>query len=226
MKNANKSHLFLVGMLSLANVLMASEPVLEINFEDGATMAGPVTGGADFKGTSNCTFTSTATGNVAITNGNVKVSSAASFGSGVLIFKDDGSGGVRSLEATAAMTLPILTMNAPATIIADADVLLVSVVGGSDLTFNGVGMCTPIANLSASTSNVNMNSTGGLNITSTANKLPTGKIAISADSFVTFAPGLKVNEGSVAAPGQWNIASGSTIKLGNRASMAFDPHVH
>lgn len=216
MKNLKINTLFLLSSL-IISCGIASAASIEVNFTDGADMAAPITGGVKFNGSGSCTFSGSVTDDARIEAGNVKVSSAAPFGTDRVIFQDDGTGRPRSLEATVTMDLPELEMNAAGTVTVDADVNLKQISGSSALTLAGPAQVTPIVDSSASTSDLNFTNVGGLKIESLAHKLPTGQIAIAAASRVEVAAGLEISDGDVAASSQWNFLSNSTIKLNNGA---------
>lgn len=215
MININKNTLCVLAMIAAPwNTISAAS--VEIIFTNGAEMQAPITGGANFNGAGNCNFSGSATGPVTLTSGNVQVDSAAPFG-GSAIFE----GG--SLEATAAMDLPPLVMNAAGTVTADANLNVAHPVSGSNkLTLAGVGQFTPTTDLSAGGVNnaaVDFTGTGGLNITSVANKLPTGPVTIYSASQMVIAPGLEVGHNDVVAAGNLILQSGSTTTLGNGATL-------
>lgn len=226
MINVNKNVLFCIGMLSFSNFLAAGDSTITVRFDDGGELAAEVTGKVNFAGNGSCDFTGVATGGVAISAGNVRVSSADPFGENDLAFEDDSTGRPRSLEATAAMTLPDITMNAAGTVTADDDVNLSLIAGDEDLTLDGPGQFTTTVNSRASSSNVNVNGVGGAKVASLTNKLPAGTVAVAAASRFEFGSALSVGEGDVAAPGKWSFESGATIKLRNGTDMHFDPKVH
>lgn len=107
-------------------------PVLEIDFTNGAQLTAPITGGLKFAGIGDCTFLGSATAGIEINAGNVKVASATSLGtSGVNM-----TGG--SLEATAALTTPALTITNNTTVKASANNVRVATAGGNgSLTLTG-----------------------------------------------------------------------------------------
>ncbi len=110
-----------------------AEPVLEVDFTDGGQFTAPITGGVKFVGSGSCMFSGSATSAIEIHQGNVKVASATPLGThGVNM-----TGG--SLEATAAMTLPALTMTNAAAVQADADNVHVATASGNGaLTLVGI----------------------------------------------------------------------------------------
>lgn len=107
-------------------------PVLEIDFTNGAQLTAPITGGLKFAGIGDCTFLGSATAGIEINAGNVKVASATPLGtSGVNM-----TGG--SLEATAALTTPALTITNNTTVKASANNVRVATAGGNgSLTLTG-----------------------------------------------------------------------------------------
>jgi len=229
MINVNKNVLFFIGMLSSSNFLAASDPEIVIRFTDGGELASTVKGHANFvgqNGSDDCILSGTVEGRVKITSGNVQAASPDSFGAHLVTFSEDGAGNPRSLEATAAMDLPDLTMDANGTVTADADVNLGLVSGSHDLSLDGPGQFTTTKNSRTSPCNVNVNGAGGLKVASLSNKLPAGTIAVAADSKVELGSGLSVGEGDVAASGKWSYEDGATIVLRNGADMHFDPKVH
>lgn len=110
----------------------SSAPVLEIDFTNDSKLTAPITGGLKFAGTGDCTFLGSATAGIEINAGNVKVASATPLGtSGVNM-----TGG--SLEATAALTTPALTITNNTTVKASANNVRVATAGGNgSLTLTG-----------------------------------------------------------------------------------------
>ncbi len=108
-------------------------PVLEIDFTNGAQLTAPITGGLKFAGTGDCTFLGSATAGIEINQGNIKVASAIPFG----VWGVEMTGG--SLEATAPMTFPALTLISDTTVKADTNNVHVATAGGSgELTLTGL----------------------------------------------------------------------------------------
>ncbi len=219
MINFKRNTLCLLAAIAVSWSTVSAAASLEIEFTNGAQMNAPITGGANFNGTGNCNFNGSATEDVTLTAGNVKVASDAPFngGSSKAIFE----GG--SLEATAPMNLPELVMNAPGTVTADHDVNLANPVSGlQKLTAAGAGQFTPTTDLSSGGVNnaaVDFTGTGGLNIVSLTNKLPTGYVSVYAGSQVKVAPGLTIGEDDIVAADKWKLKSGSGMRLGNGAVL-------
>jgi len=117
---------------TIRKLLTPPPPVLEIDFTNGAQLTAPITGGLKFAGTGDCTFLGSATAGIEINAGNVKVPSAAPLGTrGVNM-----TGG--SLEATAALTTPALTITNNTTVKASANNVRVATAGGNgSLTLTG-----------------------------------------------------------------------------------------
>ena len=206
MKSIQKLTLGLFTVVSLTAVNTVNGAELEINFIDGAVMAGTVTGKANFKGTGNVVFTGSATDTVKVTTGNVKVASAAPILCGVLM-----NGG--SLEATAAMNLPAMNVMADSTLKADADVTLLGMSGASKLAITGAGVVTP-ADLSAALTAVDISSTvnvGAANAiygVSVYAKLPAGNVNVLSGGLVDI-KGLAAN----CVPGVMEVTSGAMLQV-------------
>jgi hypothetical protein len=198
MKSIQKLTLGLFTVVSLTAVNTVNGAELEINFIDGAVMAGTVTGKANFKGTGNVMFTGSATDTVKVTTGNVKVASAAPILCGVLM-----NGG--SLEATAAMNLPAMNVMADSTLKADADVTLTSMSGEKKLAITGTGVVTP-ADLSAATTAVDISST--VNVGAIGSKLPAGAVTVLSGGLVDI-KGLAAN----CVPGVMEVKNGATLQV-------------
>jgi len=108
-------------------------PVLEIDFTSDAELLAPINGGIKFAGTGNCTFSGSAAAGIEINQGNIKVASAIPFG----VWGVEMTGG--SLEATAPMTFPALTLISDTTVKADTNNVHVATAGGSgELTLTGL----------------------------------------------------------------------------------------
>lgn len=99
--------LLAVAAVSTFNSSYAS--TLEVNFTDGAEMAGNVNGKVKFVGTGHCEFSGSASSDVELSSGTVKASDASSFGGAIYM-----TGG--HLEAVVDFTLPTLHVNAPGTL--------------------------------------------------------------------------------------------------------------
>lgn len=107
--------LLAVAAVSTFNSSYAS--TLEVNFTDGAEMAGNVNGKVKFAGTGKCEFSGSASSDVELNAGTVRASDASSFGGAIYM-----TGG--HLEAVVDFTLPTLHVDAPGT--------LTSLAGGDD----------------------------------------------------------------------------------------------
>jgi hypothetical protein len=168
MKNIQKIPLCLFTMAAISTWNTAFAAELEVDFIDGASFAGIVTGGVNFNGSGNADFTGSATGDVKISAGNVRVASATPLGLNVIM-----NGG--SLEATTAMSLPAMAINANSTLTADAAASLTSLSGTAKLTVAGVGAVTP-ADLSRATNAVDVS--GIVHVGATGSLLPSGAVTV------------------------------------------------
>ena len=99
--------LLAVAAVSTFNSSYAS--TLEVDFADGAVMAGDVNGKIKFAGTGKCEFSGSASSDVELNAGTVRASDASSFGGAIYM-----TGG--HLEAVVDFTLPTLHVNAPGTL--------------------------------------------------------------------------------------------------------------
>lgn len=129
--------LLAVAAVSTFNSSYAS--TLEVNFTDGAVMAGHVSGKVKFAGTGKCTFSGSASSDVELSSGTVRVSSSAPFGDHIYMTGGD-------LEAVLDFILPTLHVNAPGTLtsLAGSDdsssTMMINIVHGTGpLTLAGAG---------------------------------------------------------------------------------------
>ncbi len=173
MKNIQKITLCLFTMVAIStwNTALAGE--LEVNFIDGAELASAVTGGVNFNGSGNVDFTGSATGDVKISAGNVRVATVAPFGADIVM-----NGG--SLEATAPMSLPKLVIDANSTLTADGDTTLTDMGGASKLTIvdgsvGGTSVITP-ADLSAASASIDVQCI--MHVGATGSLLPSGAVTV------------------------------------------------
>ena len=198
MKSIQKLTLGLFAVVSLAAVNTVNGAELEINFTNGAELAGTVTGKANFNGSGDVLFSGSASDTVKVTAGNVKVASAAVFGTDIVM-----NGG--SLEATAAMDLPSMAVNANSTLNADANVTLLGMSGTSKLAITGVGVVTP-ADLSAAPTAVDIS--GTVNVGASGSKLPAGNVNVLSGGLVDI-KGLAAN----CVPGAMEVKSGAKLQV-------------
>ena len=239
MKNIQKITLCLFTMVAISawNTISAAE--LEVDFIDGASFAGAVTGRVNFNGSGNIDFTGSATGDVKISAGNVRVATATPLGSNVIM-----NGG--SLETTTAMSIPTLVIDADSTLTADAAATLTGMGGASKLTIvdgsvGGTSIITP-ANLSASSASIDVQCT--MHVGATGSLLPSGAVTVKNAGLVKLmdvavpdcVPGaMKVESGGIlevaankTVPavgaselfGTLRFDTGSKLKLGDAANWA------
>ncbi len=135
MKTIKKITLCLLTMAGFSTWNTASAAELEVIFIDGAEFEGVITGKANFNGSGNIILSGSATDNVRISAGNVKIAAASSLLGTVTMNGGD-------LEATAAMTVPSLIMSSAATLTADAAVIVATTSGAGALTLTGTGEAT------------------------------------------------------------------------------------
>ena len=198
MKNIQKIPLCLFTMIAISTWNTASAAYVEVDFTDGAEFAALVTGGVNFNGSGNVDFTGSATGNVKMSAGNVKVATATPLGANVIM-----NGG--SLEPTAAMSLPTLEVDAPSILTANVAVALTALSGASKLTVAGTDVVTP-ADLHAS--NTPMDISGIVNVGAAGSLLPNAAIAVLSGGLVDIKG---VTPGSL--PGTTAVKSGAVLQV-------------
>ena len=171
MKTIQKIKLCLFTMVAISTWTTASAAVLDVNFIDGAEFAGVITGKAKFVGgawSDNLIFSGSATGEVTLTRGTVKVAATSAFGDDVVM-----NGG--NLQTTAAVDVPALVMTLPGTLTAGGAGALAGISGAAKLTVAGVGIVTP-ADLSAATNAVDVS--GIVHVGATGSLLPSGAVTV------------------------------------------------
>jgi hypothetical protein len=203
--------LLAVAAVSTFNSSYAS--TLEVNFTDGAVMAGHVSGKVKFVGTGHCEFSGSASSDVELSSGTVKASDASSFGGHIYM-----TGG--HLEAVLDFTLPTLHVNAPGT--------LTSLAGGDDDSsstmdiniVHGTGHLTLAGAGDVKISGSMRNNTGGVSSSVvdqaisfvSASRLPNANNSFVGDVNLISAPGLLGGvQQSYDSAGQ--ILSTQTIKV-------------
>lgn len=138
MQCIQKITLSLLAVAAVSTFNSSYAPTLEVDFADGAVMAGHVDGDVKFVGTGKCTFSGSA-GNVELSSGTVRVSSSAPFGGAIHMTGGD-------LEAVLDFILPTLHVDAPGTLtsLAGSDdsssTMMINIVHGTGpLTLAGAG---------------------------------------------------------------------------------------
>lgn len=202
--------LLAVAAVSTFNSSYAS--TLEVNFTDGAEMAGNVDGNVKFVGTGHCDFSGSATGSVELSSGTVKASDASSFGGAIYM-----TGG--HLEAVVDFTLPTLHVNAPGTLTSlagdddSSSTMNIGIVHGTGhLTLAGAGDVLITGSMRANEGGVSSDEPlQAINFVS-ASRLPNANNSFVGDVNLLSAPGtLAGAQQSYDSAGR--ILSAQTIKL-------------
>ena len=211
-----------LGLLTVAAFSTSASAALEINFVEGAELAGNIDGAAKFNGTGSLTLSGVVSGNAELDNGNVKIANPAKFGGTVTM-----TGG--SLQATQTMIVPTLIMSQAGILTADADVTVADSSTGA-LTLAGSGVATLAAmsssgGIAAAAQKVKLNASSVLAAaTYNLSAVDIDADAAAAGHFATVAASGEVKLGSNVAAGSFTALSiaGTTGKLnlqGNRCSQ-------
>jgi hypothetical protein len=202
MKTIQKITLCLFTMVAISTWTTASAAVLDVNFIEGAEFAGVINGNAKFVGgapSDNLIFSGSATGQVTLAEGTVKVASRSAFGSDVVM---DGG----NLQTTAAVDVPALVMTLPGTLTAGGAGALAGISGTAKLTVAGVGAVTP-ADLSRATNPVDVS--GIVHVGATGSLLPSGAVTVKNAGLVKLM-GVAVPD---CVPGAMKVESGGILEV-------------
>lgn len=210
MKNIKKTAVLLLGITS-GSLLAAT---LEVNFTDGAEWASAVTGGLKFVGSQNTddiTFSGSATGDVYMNKGNVKILKNTSFGGDIYM-----TGG--RLDVTQDRSLPTIHANSDCRIMLrnngndPVSSILNTVDGPGKLTFVGAGDVEIGGDMSANTGGIVTTGADQVVNLVAASKLPAADNTFIGDLNLDAAP----TSGSYDASGK--ILSAQTINVDNAFS--------